>query len=258
MRLAPLVSVLLLSGCVAAPSPGEDGGVPPVQARAAFTTGACAVQEIIFPVAPERLADFLPEGFEAEAFPAEGASAVIALVMTCAEPEEAAYGMVLIPVTGVPEAWRREDADAHAVVTSVVFGKGTQLRKDFEAWGYGPILAAGTAQMRDVLPTPADAAARAGRAEAATEAGGRFAIDTAVRGVPRTDAGNFIRFFMAHERQVLGAWDGDLTGDHRVHSGEAHMEASGHAPLPDSPVAGLGFHEFSDLVTWTRVPTPSA
>ena len=254
MRLAPLVSVLLLSGCVL-PSQAEEDAAPVGAAPTAFTTGACAVQEILFPAAPESLAAFLPEGFEAEAFPAEGMSAVIALVMTCMEPEASAYGMVVIPVTTVPEALRREDADAHAVVTSVVLDEGSRLKATFEAWGYGPVLSAGTAGMEDVLGTPA---ARAGRAEAATGGGARFAIDTAVRGAPRTDEGNFIRFFMAHDRQVLGAWDGDLTGNHRVHSGEASMEASGYAPLPGSPVAGLGFHEFSDVVTWTRVPAPSA
>ena len=249
--LATSLLAVVLAGCLAAPATEETPPTP--DAPAAFELRACVVQEIIASAEPATLAPHLPDGFVAEAFPAEGRGSVIALTLSCREPEETLMGVVIIPLSAVPDGLGRENASAQGVITSIVFDKGASTKATLAAWGYGPTLADGAASMEDLAPAPADAAVRLGRTSVDVEGGGTFVIDTTVRGAPRTDEGNFLRFFMVHERQVLGTWDADLTGNHRIHSGEANMQATGYAPLSEGASAGLGFHETMDSFTWTRV-----
>ncbi|HET6405623.1 MAG TPA: hypothetical protein VFH78_13350 [Candidatus Thermoplasmatota archaeon] len=254
MRLPLLVAALALAGC-AAPGPGSE---PAQDVPLSFQLRGCSIQEIIAGVPPESLAPFVPEGFEAEPFPAQGLSALIALTTVCPEPEPTSIGVVIIPVVRVPDGLARENASAQGIITSIVVDEGERTWDALQAWGYGPTLSRGAVAASDLAPA-VRAALQAGEASVEREGGGRFDLGTNVRGIPRTDEGNFLRFFMVHEDRVIGVWDCDLTGNHQIFSGEAHMKASGYAPLPEEPVAGLGFHETSDVFAWTRVafpPTP--
>lgn len=244
-----ILACLVGAGCVA----------PPVDFRAvtpnapeSFELQGCMIQEIIAGVPPESLADHLPAGFVAEPFPAEGRSGLIALTTICPGPEPTRFAMVIIPLVAVPDGYARENASAQGIITSIVVEQGETTWDTLQAWGYGPTLSRGTVVAEDVAPMT-DALARVGDAVVERKEGGRFELGTTVRGVPRSDDGNFLRFFMVHEKKVIGVWDCDLTGNHLIYSGEAHLRVGDYAPLPDGPTAGLGFHERSDVFAWKRV-----
>ncbi|HWG90931.1 MAG TPA: hypothetical protein VNZ52_08815 [Candidatus Thermoplasmatota archaeon] len=262
-RLLGSLLILILSGCLTAPpegdgSTGQDdpGALPALEVPQILEMGDCTIQEILFSAVPETLEAYLPEGFTAEPFPAEGGSALIALGMHCTEPEETRLAVLIIPVVGVPDGWGRENASAQGVITSILVDEGATTLATLGAWGYGPTLATGSVRLEDAAPSAPEPLPRIGKTTAETSAGQRFVLDTVVRGTPRIDEGNFLRFFMVHDDKVIGVWDCDLTGNHRIYSAEAHLDASGYAPLPDGLSAGLGFHERSDLFRWTRLEVP--
>jgi hypothetical protein len=242
--------VVVLGGCLGSPPVDTQS---PVDALPSFETSACWGQEIVAGVPPEAVAPYLPEGFVAEPFPTDGLAGVIAVSVLCQEPATS-FGMVIVPVIETPQGMGREDADNQGIVLSVILGADDPIRPMLDAWGWGPTLRNGSATLEDTVPS--QPFARAGRTTAETDEGARYVLDTLVRGDAPENEGNRLRLFQVHERQVVATWDWDLTGAHRVYTGEATMEAQGLPPLPEGTTPGLGVHEYADSFLWTRVTNP--
>lgn len=238
---------LLLAGCTTPPKAGGDDVQPPLVA--AFEQQGCSAQEIVAAVPPESLAPFLPDGFVAEPFPADGLSGVIAVSVRCETPPSA-YGMVVIPLIGTPEGLSRENASAQGIVIKIVVSKDDPMRPTLESWGFGATLAEGVTTLEDT--TPQGPPAQVGTTRSTISSAANYELVTSVRGEPRLDEGNFLRLFQVHNREVVATWDWNLTGNHRIHSGQATMQATGLAPLPEGPSTGLGFHEYADVFLWIR------
>lgn len=240
-----IVLALALAGCVTPPPPGSDGAPP--RALPAFATLGCAAQEIVAGVPPESLAPYLPDGFVAQPFPTDGLSGVIAVSVACETPPTR-FGMVVIPLIGTPEGKSRENATAQGIVTTIVLSENDPIRATLESWGFGATLAQGTTTLEDV--TPPGPPARVGRTQSTISSTASYDLVTTVQAEPRQDEGNFLRLFQVHERQVVATWDWNLTGNHRIHEGQATLQATGLSPLPEGASTGLGFRETADEFLW--------
>ncbi|HUR69958.1 MAG TPA: hypothetical protein VM370_11990 [Candidatus Thermoplasmatota archaeon] len=256
MRPAPLVLLVLLTGCVTRP-PADDGtGDVPLDAPTRLVYGGLCDEMLgAFPVAPDAVA--LPEGFAPAPFVAPGpASNVFVIGWRCAAATTDLDANASDPVTEVfagygvvvPEEYRLEGAYGHAILLGL--GTSSNLSATtYEAWGI-------PAALTDVA-FEWQAAPRGGSGRLAAAAG-PLDIDIRVNAGPDSpDVANAARFFVVEGDRVTAAYDIAWTDAPGVQG-----QALSSGALPGAPPAttGLGFYystEVEERYVMSPVELPS-